>query len=173
MKVAQEVGWPLANLLGWTNLNQGYKNIPALSESAHCPTPDCVNTITLCGVCITRAALGNIMYGITGASVGLTLAGIIYAATVVRLAGHKEVCQAKTDQYSMGWNLFRIGATTSTAAFCRSFRKLLKTFSATPNDCDFDASNCTPLCAEPPLSASTAFTRNDATCFSSTGGPKC
>jgi hypothetical protein len=63
-----QIWWP-----GFGNYARSipYKWMTFDTGLSHCPSPGCERGVTLCGKCIDRSELGNIMYGATGAAISI------------------------------------------------------------------------------------------------------
>jgi RHS repeat-associated protein len=127
------------NLLGWANMNQGYKNMGAqLSIASGCPvSSDCANTATLCGYCLPLNQLGNIMYGLIGGFLKISIDDMTSAADCLKSSAGKPICFEKHDAYALGWWIYsENGSMTMTSAnFCRVFNNKIQRYIGAVNDC--------------------------------------
>jgi RHS repeat-associated protein len=155
------------NFFGWTNENQGYKNMLGLSTAPGCASGSCGSTVTLCGRCLTLSALGNIMFGITGSYLGYSLDEITNVANTLRI--FKVECQAKTDAYGLGYS---IQGNYSLLGLCVAISANLATYPKALGECYRDVSNCSP-CSKGPSSAISGVAEPDGECWSGAGGPNC
>ncbi len=99
----------------WMNFD--IPNIPNSGLQFNCPSDNCTRTVTVCGKCIDRSEMGNMIFGMVGAMFAISpevLWGIARSPLVNGLAGPAEQSTA-----GIGINLAsQIGRIRNAADFC-------------------------------------------------------